>query len=107
MRASDIADGVLRGLRLEERNWQSEMLQEWTALAGKTVSRHARPGKVSGTCLTVFVDSPVWLAEITRNQRGPLLQALQRRFGASRVASLRFLADPDGPVPGLNPTSGG
>jgi predicted nucleic acid-binding Zn ribbon protein len=107
VRAGAAADAVLRGLRLPERDWQSEMLDEWVRIAGATVARHARPGKVTGSCLTVYVDSPVWLAEIARSQKGPLLRALQERFGAGRVASVRFLSDPDGPtVPGRTPTSG-
>jgi predicted nucleic acid-binding Zn ribbon protein len=90
-------EGVLRGLRLDERDWQTEMLESWVELAGRPVAKHARPGRVSGSCLTVFVDSPVWLSELSRTSRVPLLQALQRRFGANRIKDLRFAPDPDGP----------
>lgn len=99
-------DGVLRNLRLDERDWETELMESWVRLAGATVSRHARPGKVTCRCLTVFVDSPVWLAEMTRTQRIPLLKALQQRFGAERIESLRFMPDPDGPALGRLPTSG-
>lgn len=107
VRAGAAAEAVLRGLRLPERDWQSEMLDAWVGIAGATVARHARPGKVAGSCLTVYVDSAVWLAEMTRSQKAPLLRALQERFGAGRIASVRFLPDPDGPAAaGQAPTSG-
>lgn len=102
----DTLDSVLKDLRLDEKDWQTEMLESWVELAGRTVAKHARPGKVSGTMLTVFVDSPVWLAEFTRTSRGPLLQALQRRFGANRITGLRFAPDPDGLPARTPPTSG-
>jgi hypothetical protein len=106
IRIGDAVEDVLRGLHLGEMDWQAEMFESWVELAGRTVARHARPGKMGGTCLTVFVDSPVWLAELARVHRATLLKALQSRFGATRIATLRFAPDPDGLAVRPPPTSG-
>jgi hypothetical protein len=102
----EAVDSVLRGLRMEERDWQSGLIDAWVEVAGRSVAKHARPGKMAGTILTVFVDSSAWLAEIARTHRAALLQALQRRFGADRITGLRLMPDPDGRQPRPPPTSG-
>ncbi|MDP2989308.1 MAG: DUF721 domain-containing protein [Kiritimatiellota bacterium] len=73
-----------------------QIREAWCELAGPGAATHARPGYLDRQTLVVFVDSAVWLDELVRYARARLLGALQDRFGADRILSLRFLNDPDG-----------
>lgn len=71
----------------------TELEREWPGLAGPEVTRHARLACLNGRTLVIDVDSSAWLTELVRFHRARLLGALQRRFGASRIQSLRFQAN--------------
>ena len=45
--------------------------------------------------LTIFVSNAAWLNELSRYSKPELLRKLQTRFGADRIADLRFAPDPD------------
>jgi predicted nucleic acid-binding Zn ribbon protein len=87
--------GILKSLGLEGDAWLSDLENDWTSVAGAAVARHARPGRVENRVLTVYVDSSVWLSELSRFGRGPLMENIRKRFGSDRVASVAFRLDPD------------
>jgi len=93
-----IVSRVVRKIGLEEHAWFAELSKAWPGLVGPEIARHARPGRVDGSVLTVFVDSSVWLSELHRSARGPMLDKLSARFG-KRITALRFALDPDTPPP--------
>lgn len=67
---------------------------QWKLIAGKTVAAHSCPGRLSGDILYVYVDSSVWLAEITRFYSDDILGRIQREVGPDTVKALRFQVNP-------------
>ena len=64
---------------------------------GEQVAKHSRPGRMNRGVLYVYVTSAPWLAELNRMGLKPMLENVQRRFGESRVKSIRLQPDPDPP----------
>ena len=91
-----VIPGVMKRLGLEVDAWLGELGEEWTALVGAAVAKHARPGRVQTNNLIVFVDSSVWLNELARYGKDEMLANIQKRFGRDKVRSLSFQLDPDG-----------
>lgn len=86
----DIVPGVLKGIGLERKQSELEILRVWNNLMDPTVVAHAKPvGLVKGT-LFVNVDSSVWLDEIVRYRRREILQRLQHSFGRDLVQRISF-----------------
>ncbi len=67
--------------------------QEWDGLAGSTIARHAHPVRLERKMLVVAVDSSVWMNELIRYERAPLLARLQEKYGADRIKTIQFQAD--------------
>lgn len=106
-RLGDVLPALLKRLGLGQDLWLAALEDEWSELMGAVVAAHTRPGEWSpAKRLTVYVDSPVWLHEISRGGRGVMLENLTRRFGAGKIADLRFQLDP-GPDEGSSPDVGG
>ena len=91
----ELLPDVMRRLGLEHVQWSVRLERDWAELAGPAVALHARPGTVRDGILTVFVDSSVWLSELSRFGRRPLLARLQAAYGADDVRDVRFRLDPD------------
>ena len=85
----------MRQLGLDERVTEEALLEEWTTLAGPQVARHARPGRLSGGTLFVYVTHSIWLSELQRNGKKQLLDNLQSRFGKKTIRTLHLQLDPD------------
>ena len=92
---SDVLSGVMKRLGLEQEHWAAGLEASWPAIAGPAVAPHSRPGPLRGKTLTVYIDSPVWLNELQRVGRGPLLSRLQEHAG-KRIAAISLELDPDG-----------
>jgi len=90
----DVVGGILDGLGCEDAIWIEKIAARWNTIAGETVARHARPGSVEFQCLTVFVDSSVWLNELSRYGQTQLLNNLRIQFGDDRITKLRLRLDP-------------
>jgi len=91
----ELLPDVMRHLGLEAVQWSVRLEQDWAELAGPAVAGHARPGTVRNGVLTVFVDSSVWLSELSRFGRKPLLKRLRAAYGDDAVRDVRFQLDPD------------
>jgi predicted nucleic acid-binding Zn ribbon protein len=94
--AADAIDVLMKKIGLSEPHWLETLSNDWVQIVGEGVGRHARPGRVDGTILYVFVDSSVWLNELKRYGHKEMLAAIQKRFGHSRINSIRLQLDPDG-----------
>ena len=93
---ASVIPGIMKTLGLESQLWLDRLAEEWPELAGKAVAMHTRPGRVQKGNLVVFVDSSVWLNELSRYGKGPMLAGVQKRFGADKIKSVSFLLDPEG-----------
>lgn len=58
----------------------SEILEQWEDLVGSQVALHAKPRKITKGVLTIFVDSPVWLHELTTFAKPTLLKTLTSKW---------------------------
>lgn len=63
--------------------------EAWPKLVGEQIAKHSEPGFISNFTLTVFVNHPGWMPELTRLKR-PLLMKLQSNYQALRIKRLRF-----------------
>ena len=91
----EVIPAIMKRMGLEEQHWMTELSGEWDKIVGEDVARHTRPGKVQGDALVVFVDNSVWLNELSRYGKVPMLANLKKRFGSGKIDSLRFQLDPD------------
>jgi predicted nucleic acid-binding Zn ribbon protein len=88
---------LVRKLGLADTYWEHTLEREWPTLVGEQLARHTRPGRMNRGVLYVYVTSAPWLAELNRMGLKPMLENVQRRFGESRVKSIRLQPDPDPP----------
>jgi hypothetical protein len=85
---------LLAGLRLKESPWHDELMAEWKTLIGPPICKHTRPGRIQNTTLVVFIDTPVWMGEISRLGKTRILAAIQKRFGPEKITAIQLLLDP-------------
>lgn len=85
---------VMKRLGLGQSHWLVELQEKWEVIVGKDVAEHSRPGRMEGKDLVVFVDSSVWLSELSRYWSAKMLTNIQKEFGKKHVAAIRFLIDP-------------
>lgn len=93
-RLADVLPGLMKRFGIEGAHWVSVLAEEWAALVGEAVATHTRPGRVDAGRLVVFVDSSVWLDELSRYGKGKMLENLQVRFGKRRIKSISLQLDP-------------
>lgn len=84
---------LLKALRLDDQCRMGVLEERWTAVVGKGIAAHARPGRLENKTLVIFVDSSPWLSELHRMQRD-LLAKLQSAFGREKIAGIRLQLDP-------------
>ena len=87
---------VLKGLGLAEMQWSSQLVEKWHEIVGSQVAVHTRPGRMYGAELIVYVDSPVWLHELSRYGLKGMHAKVQAYCGHTRVKGIRLQLDPDG-----------
>ena len=81
---------VLKGMHLEKKRADIEIVRVWSNLMDPVVAAHARPaGLVKGT-LFVDVDSNAWLSEIVMYRRREILQRLQHSFGKDVIQKVSY-----------------
>jgi predicted nucleic acid-binding Zn ribbon protein len=90
---SVVAD-VMKRIGLTADHWLNTLEEEWTDLVGATVAKHTRPGRFERKRLTVYVDSSVWLHELSRTGRHLMLANLEKRYGPGKITSVSFHLDP-------------
>ncbi len=94
-RLADAVPNLVRKLGLADTYWEHTLEREWPSLVGEQVARHTRPGRMNRGILYVYVSSAPWLAELSRLGQKQILENVQKRFGESRIKSVRLEPDPD------------
>jgi hypothetical protein len=89
-KAADILPGILKGIRIEQRQAESEIITVWNHSIDPKITAHAKPVGIAKGTLFVTVDSSVWLDEIVRYRRKEILQRLQHSFGAEVISKISF-----------------
>ncbi|HMJ88612.1 MAG TPA: DUF721 domain-containing protein [Candidatus Acidoferrum sp.] len=88
--AGDIVGGVLKGIRIESRRAEAEIVRVWNEMVDPSIAAHAQPVGINKGTLFVDVDSSVWLSEIVRYRRKEILDRLQSSFGKELIARISF-----------------
>lgn len=88
--AADLIPGVLKGIGLERKQADLEILRVWNNLIDPAITRHAKPVGLAKGTLFVSIDSSVWLDEIVRYRRREILQRLQHSFGPDLIQRISF-----------------
>lgn len=86
----DLIPGVLKGMGLERKQSELEILKVWNHLMDPVVAKHAKPVGIARGTLFVSVDSNVWLDEIVRYRRREILQRLRHSFGPDVIQKISF-----------------
>jgi hypothetical protein len=90
MQAGEIMPKILKGLRIEKRQAETEIIKVWNNLIDPNLTAHAQPTGINKGTLFVTVDSSVWLDEIVRYRRKEILQRLQHSFGRDLITRISF-----------------
>ncbi len=88
--AGDVMPRILKDLRIDRRQSESEILKVWNHLIDPNIVAHAKPTGINKGTLFVTVDSSVWLDEIVRYRRREILQRLQTSFGSDLITKISF-----------------
>lgn len=88
--AGDVMPRILKDLRIDRRQSESEILKVWNHLIDPNLVAHAKPTGINKGTLFVTVDSSVWLDEIVRYRRHEILQSLQTSFGKDLITRISF-----------------
>jgi hypothetical protein len=88
--ASQLMPTVLKGIGLERKQSDLEILKVWNHLMDPLVVAHARPVGLAKGTLFVNVDSNVWLDEIVRYRRRDILRLLRHSFGPDLIQKISF-----------------
>lgn len=87
---SDILGGVLKRLRIDQRQSESHVVAVWKQVIDPVVAAHARPVSLAKGTLFVSVDSSPWLAEIVRYRSREILERLQLAVGKDVVQRVSY-----------------
>lgn len=91
----DLVPGLMKQIGIAPDYWQERLQNDWATLVGPGVARNTRPGPLDAVSLTVFVTNSVWLRELKMVAYKPLLEKLQKKYGADKIRHLKILLDPD------------
>ncbi len=81
---------VTKGLRMDQRRAEAEVIRVWNSLIDPNVVTHAQPAGIRNGTLFVSVDNSVWLSEIVRYRRREILDRLQYSFGRDLIQRISF-----------------
>ncbi len=81
---------LMKKLGLEQRLHQSQIFVQWPQIVGADIARHAQPVALRNGLLTVAVDHPVWLQELSRFHKPLLLQKIRDRVGPKTIRDIVF-----------------
>jgi predicted nucleic acid-binding Zn ribbon protein len=82
-----LLDGVLGDLGLDDTAAAVRIADQWEALVGSEVARHARPAALRGNVLEIAVDGSAWCQEL-QLRRSELLTRLRRALGEAAPTDL-------------------
>ena len=93
-RVGDVLPSVLKGLGLQKRFKEREMVERWADVVGPELAARARATRFDNGTLFVHVDHPAWMQELhfiekdlVRKLRAecPDVDLVRIRFGAREV----------------------
>ena len=88
-KAADIVKEVFAQLEKGKGLVREEIEAGWKKAAGESAFKHSRPMSLRKKILAVYVDSSVWLEELTIKKRF-ILKALKKQLGRDKISEIRF-----------------
>ena len=85
----DIIKNVFAEIESGKTLIKEDVDERWKELVGDNGFKHSRPVTLRKTLLTVYVDSPAWLQEMSMRKRS-LLKRLKMTFGKDRISKIHF-----------------
>ncbi len=92
----NVVSNLIRRFGLGDKQWLMELSEEWPNIVGEAIAKHTKPGRFMEKKLVVFVDSSIWLSELSRYGRDEILAKIQKRFGQDKITELALQLNPDG-----------
>jgi len=81
---------VLKGLRMDSRRTEAEILKVWNSSLPPDLIAHAQPTGYHKGTVFISVDSSPWMCEIIRYRRKEILERLRHSFGHEFISKLSF-----------------
>lgn len=88
--AESLMSTVLKGIGLDRKRGEAEIVKVWNSLIDPTITEHAQPDSLVRGTLFVNVDNNVWLSEIVRYRRHEILQRLRHGFGSDVIKKISY-----------------
>lgn len=90
-----LISGIIKETGYSNKDSLAFLFPLWEKISGPAVAKHSRPGSINGKTLIVYVDSSVWLSELSRYKSDKLLAALRKNAGLLEIEKIIFRIDPD------------
>jgi len=85
----DILSKVMGEHGLGRGGLMAKLLSVWDKTVGAGIAKHALPESIKGGILTVTVDSPVWMHQLSMMAPG-LIEKINSVMGADTVSDIKF-----------------
>lgn len=90
-----IVEKLLPKLGLDQQVRQNQLVTDWEKVVGASVARHAKPSSLRDGVLTIAVDHPMWLSELSRYQKPLLLRKVRSHLKSGTVKDIVFRIQAD------------
>jgi predicted nucleic acid-binding Zn ribbon protein len=91
-KVGDILPGVMKGLGLDAKLREAELVQQWTALVGKAMAARSKPIGIKDHVLLVEIGNNAWMQEIRFHQR-EIIARIREDFPELGVEGLRLMLE--------------
>ncbi len=85
----DVLKNVVERLSQTKKEDVFEIVSAWTSVAGKSLSRHTKPARLTKATLLISVDESAWFYQANL-QKDKLLKALQKKVGREKIQKIQF-----------------
>jgi len=93
---------MLKARGLESRLKEYRVLGQWEKAVGKVIARHAQPCFLRGQKMTLVVDSPAWMQQLSL-LKPELIEKVNRHFGHNVIRDIVLKLGDVAPRPGQAP----
>ena len=85
----DVLKSVFEKIESGKTYTREDVEAQWVKIVGETGFKHSRPVVYKKNVLTVYVDTSVWMQELSMQKR-KILKGLQRELGQDKISELQF-----------------
>jgi len=89
-------DSALKKIGISFSASEDRIQSDWMQIVGKDIAKHAMPGALNGSTLSVFVMGSAWLAELKRNGVPNMIKRINETCGENTVKRINLIPAPSG-----------